>query len=1112
MGDVQRCPSCAAGNAEGQRFCGACGARLEAVCPSCDAVNELSSTFCGACGSKLETAGRPEAPMREERRIATVLFADFSGFTSLSEHLDPEEVKTIGSSVTGQMGEHVVKFGGTVVNVMGDGIMAVFGAPVAHEDDAERAVRCALEMVGSIASPTDDGALASIHIGINTGEVMAGLVGPPEHREYAVMGDVTNTAARLESAASAGQVVVGAATRDATLDSIDFEELEPIVAKGKRDPVPAWLAVGARGAPAQRRVSTAPLVGRHAQLGLLDGIWEETRAGSRTDLLTIFGAAGIGKSRLVREFISRLDPAVSVLRGRNLPYGEATGYDAFVQVVRAAAGVEEAGSVDLELDKLGRLVRRLIPGDAAQAVIDHLSLLMGISAEGAPDRQPLFGSARSLVEAFGRATPTVLVFEDLHWAPPSMLSLIEFLAARTRDAPVLMLTTARPELFEARPSWGGGLPRYVAVDLQPLDDDEARRLAASLLPSVEGVEPALDRLVAAGGGNPLFLEEFATAVAERTTRQDQNVPATVQAVIAARIDSLPERDRDALLAASVAGRIFSRGTLEVLAGGPPDEALESLERRDFIRREAGTEFSADPRYIFKHILTSEVAYQILPKGSRPALHAAAASHLETSSGERARDEAALIARHWRLAGEPSRAVPYLLMAGDAASRTWAKERAIELYGEALDIEGEDGEPATIEHALLGRARALLASNEFGPTTQSDIERLITSSDDSTRALATELRARLAYWSGDAAGARHYGEAALAQAEGLADEAVESRALGLLGEVRAMAGDLDEAERLSLAGASHWPQDARDGNYAYTCCMLALIHYWRGQHTDAFKWAETGYRIGIETSHLAATLQGGQQGSLALADACRYEESLVWIERAVTAGREWEPKPQLTSRAVNIWAGTLREIGDLEGSRRLSHEAEELALSASFPGARISAGIDLLTLDLLQGHVHEATVRLPALMEAAEETKGWHQWLFGGRLAEAEARVELVSGRPEAAAAAAERALVLARSKGRRKYVCRSLVTLGESLLAMDQVADAEVAFRDAARDAQQLGHPPMVWAASRGLAVALDQVGKEEEAAAARAAADDAVTAVASELSDEHRAMLLRSVAGSAPR
>ena len=1036
-----------------------------------------------------------------------MVFADFSGFTSLSEGLDPEEVKRIGSHVTRQMGDHVIRFGGTVVNVLGDGIMAVFGAPIAHEDDAERAVRCALEMVATISPPPDSGIVGSLHIGVSTGEVMAGVVGPTEHREYAVMGDVTNTAARLEAAAAPGQVLVGDGTRKATRDSIEYRELEPVIAKGKREPVAAWLALRTRGTPATRHISTAPFIGREPQLAMLRDTWNEARTGSRPHLLTVLGAAGMGKSRLVREFVAGLDATVTVLRGRSLPYGETTGYDAFIQMVRAAAGIADGDPVDTERDKLTRRVRELISDDLAGVVIAHLAVLVGLSAEVAPDRRPLYDSARSFIEAIGADRPTVLVFEDLHWAPPSMFSLIESLQKRLGDVPILVLTTARPDLLEERPTWGAGLPRYSAVDLEPLDDEDARRLAKSVLPTGADPEPAIQRLVQAGGGNPLFLEEFAASVSERTAEPGARIPSTVQAVIAARIDSLPERDRDSLLAASVAGRVFSRSTLEVLMKSSVDDALESLEHRNLIRREPGASPS-DPRFAFKHILTSEVAYQILPKGSRPALHAAAATHLEATGGDRIRDEAAMIARHWRLAGEPGRALPLLLMAGDGASRTWAKERAIELYGEALEIMGDTGDPLATERALLGRAQALLASNDFGPTPQADIDRLMSSKDGATQALATELRARLAYWSGDAENARRYGASAVEQAGRIADVAIGSRALGLLGEITAMAGDLDEAERLSLRGVSEWPEGARDGTYAYTCTMLGLVNYWRGDYTDAFRWAETGYRKGIETSHLGATVQGAAQASLALTGSSRYEESLMWIERAVSVGKEWEPTPQLTSRAVNIWASALREIGDLESARRASHEAEDLARSATFPGARISAGIDLLILDILEDKVGDASQRLPVLLDETGGLKGWHEWLFDGRLAEAQGRIALLNGRPVEAVESAERALELATSKGRRKYVCRSLVTMGQGLLALDRVAEAQIAMRRAVHEAERLGHAPSLWTASRALAVALDRSGLDEDAEAARTVADGAIAAVASGLSEEHRATFLQAQSG----
>jgi class 3 adenylate cyclase/tetratricopeptide (TPR) repeat protein len=1105
MEGVQRCPACGSDNAAGQRFCGSCGAALTIVCPSCEAVNDLAASYCGSCGSKLELSDLADT-QREERRTATILFADFSGFTSLSERRDPEEVKLIGSHITRQMGDMVVRYGGTVVNVLGDGIMAVFGAPTAHEDDAERAVRCALRMVKEIGPPPDSGVQGSLHVGVNTGLVMAGVVGPPEHREYAVMGDVTNTAARLEGAATSGQVLVGADTYVATRGAIDFEELEPIVAKGKRKPVAAWRAVRARGAPSARRISRAPLVGRADQLELLRNLWEQARRGSLPALVTVLGEAGIGKSRLVHELVTGLGSEVSVLRGRSLPYGEATGYDAFLGVVRSAAGIETGDADEVARGKLATLVGGVIPGPASANAIERLSVLIGLDREGAPDRQPLYGAARDVIEALARVMPTILLFEDVHWASPSMLALIEFLAGRLRDAPILLVTTARPTLIQARPSWGGGLTRYVSVELEPLSDDDARDLVRSLLPPSDAAGEALERLVAAGGGNPLFLEEFTASVAEPGGHRGE-MPATVQSVIAARIDSLPRRDRDVLLAASVAGRVFSRGTVATLADREVDEALESLEMRDFVRREPGS-LAREPTFVFKHILMADVAYEILPRAERPTLHATAAGHLESQGPDRMREEAAVIARHWRMAGEPARAVPHLLVAADGASRAWAKERAIELYAEALDLGGDEGDRATIDHALLGRARALLATNDFGTTTLSDIERAMASTDPVTRATATELRARLAYWSGDALGARHHAEAARELARGVSDAAVESRALGLLGEVRAMAGELEEAERLSLEGASRWPSGGRDGNYAYTCTMLALIHYWRGSYPTALEWAEAGYRTGVETSHLAATIQGAAQASLALAGASRYEEALTWAERAVGTGKEWEPTPQLTSRAMNIWAGTLREMGDLDGSRGVCHEAEELARSASFPGARISAGIDLLTLDLMQGHITEAEKRLPGLLEEADATRGWHQWLFGGRLAEAQARLDLYAGRTEDAVAAADHALALARGKGRRKYECMSLVTLGEALLAVGKLSDAQDVLRRSVREAEELGHAPAISSSSAAYAALLERIGKDEEAASVRARAGVFVANVAASLADAHRAAFLEHLGG----
>src|SRR5919198_6446711 len=403
------CPACGAQNAADQRFCGSCGASLSRTCPNCGASNPPGYAFCGSCGASLTEAPAPEraepAGAREERRLATVMFADLSGFTSLSEQMDPEDVKALAHELAQRMGEEVVRFGGTVISVMGDAIMAVFGAPVTHEDDAERAVRAALAMLDSIRSESGSGLPLQLHIGVNTGEVMAGLMGSGDRREYAVMGDVTNTAARLQSAAPPGTILVGEATYLATAHSVEYEPVDPIEAKGKQEPVPAWRAVAATSAPAERPASFAALVGREAELEVMERLWRQVVAESSPRLITIIGPPGIGKSRLLREYAPVVEAEGRLLRGRCLPYGETTGYDAFGQQVQQAAGALESEPVPLVRAKLRRLVREVVPEVDAPEITAHLQVLLGLTSEGAPDKQVLFASVRRFLEGLAGRAP-----------------------------------------------------------------------------------------------------------------------------------------------------------------------------------------------------------------------------------------------------------------------------------------------------------------------------------------------------------------------------------------------------------------------------------------------------------------------------------------------------------------------------------------------------------------------------------------------------------------------------------------------------------------------------------------------------------------------------------
>lgn len=1035
-----------------------------------------------------------------------MLFADLSGFTALSEKLDPEDVKALAHELAERMGQEVRTFGGTVVSVMGDAIMAVFGAPLIHEDDAERAVRAALAMRDSIQAEMGPGLPLQLHIGLNTGEVMAGLIGPEERREYTVMGDVTNTAARLQSAAPPGTILVGRATYLATAQVIDYEPVEAVAAKGKEEPVPAWRVLAARGKPAERAPSGTPLVGRKAELDLLERLWAQVVEESRPRLVTLIGPPGIGKSRLIRELTSLVERQGRLIKGRCLPYGETTGYDAFSQQVEQAAGILDSDPVPLARMKLNGLVRQVVPEEDAEQVAGHLQIVLGLSTKGTPDKQLLFSSVRRVVEGLAQARPTALAFEDVHWAQPALLELVESLAGRVREVPLLLLTAARPELLDAHPTWGGGLAAYTAISVQPLNESESRDLALSLMTSREP-EASLGALVQTGGGNPLFLEELAASVEERTAGLASSLPTTVQAIIAARLDALPAEERRVLREASIVGRFFWRGALLALDGDSAalDRSLDSLEVRDVIRRQRQSRLAGDPEFIFKHILTQEVAYQALPKVARRRGHAVVARYLEEAMGERARDSASLIAYHWKESGENAKAARYLMTAAEVASRAWAKQEAIGLYTEAIELLGKE-ERVLRPMAELARATTRIDAGDFTQGLQG-LEAVIPELEGRERALAMLERARGWYWLADAEQTHKHADEATAAAREIEDPELEARALAVVGEAAGMDGDTQRSNELSAQAQSLWPVEKRDGAYAHALGQSALGHYWRGDHQRALELGRQAYELGLEASSLTGVINGAAHAGLALIGLSRHEEGIEWLERAVVFGREMEPIPLFSARALNMWAGALREMGDLRQARSLNEEALDYARKAAFLGAEVSARIDLLFVDLEEGEVGRSQASLPELLQAAERSKGWHQWLWTVRLLEARAEAALLAGSLEEAAGAAQEVLEHALRPGRLKYACRARTVLGRAMLGLGNPEEGLSEFRRGIEDAERLGHAPTLWPALAGLAEALDALGDEAAAEEARRRTRSAVEEFAAGLSADHRRTLLSSPA-----
>ncbi|HSI96897.1 MAG TPA: AAA family ATPase, partial [Gaiellaceae bacterium] len=444
------------------------------VCTRCGEDNPGGARFCSACGASLVEPGRTG----EERRVVSVLFVDLVGFTSHAEQLDPEDVRAFLTPYHERVRAEVERYGGMVEKFVGDAVMGVFGAPTAYGDDPERAVRAAL----AVRDWAGEEGL-QLRIAVNTGEAIVSLEARPGHGEAMIAGDVVNTAARLQAAAPIGAVLVGEETFSSTRAPIEYRPAPPVVAKGKAVPVRAWLALRATSSAGERPHARIPMVGRERQLEVLTGIWDRVSDERRPHLVTVFGPAGIGKSRLALEFSQHVAAHDGrVLRGRSMPYGASSPYSAFAQHVKQIAQVFDSDELPDAQARLRAAVAGIVGPEAADEHAGHIAMLVGLESEvDVADRETLFFSARVLVESLATGGPTLLLFEDIHWADASLLDLLETLAARVRDVPLLLLALARPELLSERPGWGGGLPAYTALPLDRLTDEKAEELADLLL-------------------------------------------------------------------------------------------------------------------------------------------------------------------------------------------------------------------------------------------------------------------------------------------------------------------------------------------------------------------------------------------------------------------------------------------------------------------------------------------------------------------------------------------------------------------------------------------------------------------------------------------------------
>jgi class 3 adenylate cyclase/tetratricopeptide (TPR) repeat protein len=1008
------------------------------VCPSCGAENRKEARFCDSCGAALAEA----APVRESRKTVTVLFCDVTGSTALGERIDPESLRHVMARYFETAKAIVERHGGTVEKFIGDAVMAVFGVPAVHEDDALRAVRAADELRGGLDELNDEleqsyGTRLELRMGVNTGEVVTGT------EERLATGDAVNVAARLEQAAQPGEVLLGEETYGLVREGVKAEPAPPLAAKGKAEPLTAYRLLSLQAeAPARR--DGVPMVGRERQRKQLENAFD-TVAGDRTcQLFTVLGTAGVGKSRLVAEFLNGLEGA-TVAKARCLSYGEGISYWPVTEVVK-----------------------QLVPDGST---IGPLASILGDdSAASSPEE--IAWAFRKLLESRAVEQPIVVVFDDVHWGEPAFLDLVEHVADLSRDAPILLICMARPELLDARPAWGGGKLNATNVLLEPLGPEDSVELIESLTGGID--DELCGRILEAAGGNPLFVEEMVAMVPEGGG--DVAVPPTIQALLAARLDQLDPAERGVLERGAVEGQVFHRGAVAALAPEEPtpDGRLITLVRKDLVRPEA-TVVADDEAYRFRHLLIRDTAYEALSKATRAELHERFAAWLgEFGAALVELDE--IVGYHleqayrYRVELGPlddaaaeigARAADRLMVsAGRARDRedTVASQtllaRAVDLLPAGSALRGGAVLELAVIHAELGdfpRATAL-REEAFALATSTQDEGLL------ARVKLARVEAEVQYDSNVTMhGALAQAEEALAVLERLEDEEGAIWGLRLVGQLRAWLGSGADAEAL-------WAQAVQRAEHVSPRLMSELL-IWRCW--DIW-WGTTPADEGIRRCDewmgrspskrleaIALLVRGTQKAALRqledgradvaagrellhdLGDMIRWAgSSMISAEMELLAGNAqgaYETLAQARERlSASSETGYLATVVGMQAQAALELGREDEALELAAKTERVAAADDF------EPHSRHRLVRARVLArrgdfdradellrEAAELIEPTDYVIMHLDVAFARAEVDRLAGRTEAERKVLETALPIAEKKQNLVVVDRIRARLAE---------------------------------------------------------------------------------------
>jgi class 3 adenylate cyclase/tetratricopeptide (TPR) repeat protein len=860
-----------------------CGSPLAAICPACGAPNDPRAKFCGECGSPVGSrqqsttapsggpASAPQDQPAAERRLVSILFADLVGFTTLSENRDAEEVRDLLTRYFDTCRRLVGLYGGTIEKFIGDAVMAVWGAPVATEDDAERGVRAGLDLVQAVADLGVEVGAPDLRAraGVLTGEAAVNL---RAEGQGMVAGDLVNTASRIQSAAQPDSVFVGEVTRRATEAAIVYEDAGVFELKGKAEPVPLWRALrvvaGTRGGLKSAGLE-APFVGRDRELRTVKELFFASAEDGRAHLASIIGTAGIGKSRLAWEFYKYFDglPQITFYhRGRCLSYGEGVAYWALAEMVKMRARISEVEDPASASAKLHASVEEHVPDPEERRWVEpRLAHLIGLEERTATDREDLFAAWRLFFERLAQENPTVMVFEDMQWADASLVDFIEYLLEWSRNHPIFVLALARPEFLERRATWGVGKRNFTSLYLEPLPREAMEELLIGLVPGFPG--DLIAQILARAEGIPLYAVETVRMLLDKGLVAEEGavyrttgpiasleVPETLHALIAARLDGLAPDERRLIQDASVLGKSFFKKGLASLSGiGEQDlePLLSSLTRKEILSQQADARSPEHGQYGFLQDLVKKVAYETLSKRERKAKHLAAAAFIEEGWGGEEEEVVEVVAAHYLQAygadpsapdasGIKSKAGDMLRRAGERAASLAAAEEALRYFEQALELAEE-------------------------PLLQAELH---------------ERASRMAWAAGRPGDARPHAEQAMATFDLIGLSHPAARVLAWLGQIDQQAGHIDQAVERMERAFEVLSADEPDEVLATLAAQIARLQVFRGEHESAGERIELALDL-AETLRLPEVLAHGlNTKALLLQTRGRFEETAALLQKAL----------------------------------------------------------------------------------------------------------------------------------------------------------------------------------------------------------------------------------------